>query len=231
LKEKFLAVVFVFLLFLVYENVSLRKKITDLYSNAYSTKIRLLHSKHHLNAKIRKQVKLAPIQAAEDQLQKTESEESTIFQTQEILNQPPMNSPPPNRNFVFHNKVPKCGGTSLKYILYVLSEDNNFTLDYQPPCIQGKTGCNKRPEDGTDGEISLAHHLAAKRRDKTGKFFLLKHHHWMNFTDIGMENPIYMNVVRHPVGRFSSAYYFKRFGFEKMGSDDRPRVGMLENFL
>ena len=43
----------------------------------------------------------------------------------------------------------------------------------------------------------------------------------MNFTDVGMANPTYMNVVRHPVGRFSSAYYFKRFGFAKMGADDR----------
>ena len=48
--------------------------------------------------------------------------------------------------------MPKCGGTSLKYILYVLSIDNGFKLDYQAPCIVND-GCGKNTEDGTDGRL------------------------------------------------------------------------------
>ena len=53
MKEKIIAVVIVLLLYLVYENISLKKKIADLYSEHYSTKIKILHSKHQ---KLRNQV-------------------------------------------------------------------------------------------------------------------------------------------------------------------------------
>ncbi|CAG5103976.1 Oidioi.mRNA.OKI2018_I69.chr1.g1026.t1.cds [Oikopleura dioica] len=93
----------------------------------------------------------------------------------------------------------------------------------KPPCIrvEDKANCAKNGNDGTDGELELANHLAAKRAEKPGKFFLLKHHHWMNFTDVGMDQPTYINVIRHPMGRFNSVYYFQRYGFEKMGTDER----------
>lgn len=137
------------------------------------------------------------------------------------LDLPPLNMAPPNRNFVFHNKMPKCGGTSMKYILYVLSEDNDFYLDYQPPCLGDRRICAKNGKDGTDGELELARHVSEKRNEKDGKYFLLKHHHWMNFTDVELEQPTYMNVIRHPMGRFNSVYYFQRYGFAQMGSDKR----------
>jgi hypothetical protein len=63
--------------------------------------------------------------------------------------------------------------------------------------------------------------VTAKRAEKPDKFFLLKHHHWMNFTDVGLEQPTYVNVIRHPMGRFNSVYYFQRYGFAKMGTDER----------
>ena len=116
--------------------------------------------------------------------------------------------------------MPKCGGTSLKYILYVLSQDNNFYLDYQAPCIN-KEDCMKNEEDGTDGRVELVNHVKQTRLEKPGKFFLLKHHHWINFTEWEMEPPTYINVVRDPVSRFASMYYFHRFGFAEMGTDER----------
>jgi len=137
------------------------------------------------------------------------------------LDIPPLNMAPPNRNFVFHNKMPKCGGTSMKYILWVLSEDNDFYLDYQPPCLGDRANCARNGDDGTDGQLELARHVTAKRAEKPDKFFLLKHHHWMNFTDVGLEQPTYVNVIRHPMGRFNSVYYFQRYGFAKMGTDER----------
>lgn len=130
---------------------------------------------------------------------------------------PPMDTPPVNRNFIFNNKMPKCGGTSLKYILYVLSEDNKFHLEYQAPCI---TECGDE-EDGTDGRVELTNHIKKIKTEKPGNVFLLKHHHWLNFTEWGMENPTYINVVRDPVSRFASMYYFQRFGFADMGTDER----------
>ena len=46
MKEKIIAVVIVLLLYLVYENISLKKKTKDLYSHNYFTKIKILQQKH-----------------------------------------------------------------------------------------------------------------------------------------------------------------------------------------
>lgn len=42
---------------------------------------------------------------------------------------------------------------------------------------------------------------------------LLKHHTYVNFTNLGEKPPTYINVVRHPVNQFSSFYYFQRYGW------------------
>ena len=117
-----------------------------------------------------------------------------------------MDTPPLNPNFIFNNKMPKCGGTSLKYILYVLSEDNDFYMDYQAPCIV-KEDCAKNEEDGTDGRSELVKHLKEQKAAKPGKYFLLKHHHWLNFTEVGMDAPTYINVVRDPGPGFDYKVY------------------------
>ena len=46
MKEKIKAIVVVLLLYLVYENISLKKKIKDLYSHNYFTPIKILQQKH-----------------------------------------------------------------------------------------------------------------------------------------------------------------------------------------
>merc|ERR1712050_619078 len=50
---------------------------------------------------------------------------------------------------------------------------------------------------------------------KTDNYFLIKHHHWFNFTAHGMEEPTYINVARDPVTRYASWYYFERFGWAR----------------
>jgi len=60
-----------------------------------------------------------------------------------------------------------------------------------------------------------------QREQNPGKFILLKHQYWLNFTEHGMEQPTYINVVRDPVTRFSSMYYFNRYGFKSMGTEAR----------
>lgn len=44
---------------------------------------------------------------------------------------------------------------------------------------------------------------------------VLKHHLYTNFTNYGLETPTWINVARDPVNRFVSAYYFRRFGFNR----------------
>jgi len=63
---------------------------------------------------------------------------------------------------------------------------------------------------------------------------LLKHHTYLNWTQFGLEEPTYINIVRHPVSQFASFYYFKRYGWgfnestRKMfhGSDEEREMTM-----
>lgn len=140
-----------------------------------------------------------------------------------IAGLPPLNAAPASFNFVFHNKLPKSGSTTMKYIISTLQKANNFHMDYQSPCIN-KATCATDLQDGIGAERTLSDHVRDQREEHPGKFILLKHQYWLNFTKLGMEQPTYINVVRDPITRFSSMYYFQRYGFASMGSKDRQGV-------
>ena len=55
--------------------------------------------------------------------------------TDESLLVPRLPELPPNPTFVFHNKLPKSGSTTMKYIADYLQDKNNFKMDYAPPCF------------------------------------------------------------------------------------------------
>lgn len=143
--------------------------------------------------------------------------------SQDLSTLPPLNAAPQSFSFVFHNKLPKSGSTTMKYIISTLQKANNFHMDYQAPCIN-KATCATDLQDGIGAEKTLSDHVNDEREKFPGKFILLKHQYWLNFTKLGMEQPTYINVVRDPVTRFSSMYYFQRYGFASMGSADRQGV-------
>ena len=47
----------------------------------------------------------------------------------------PLGSPPPNPKFVFHNKIPKAGSTTMKWLLVALARKNGFRLDHARWCL------------------------------------------------------------------------------------------------
>jgi len=124
---------------------------------------------------------------------------------------------------LFHNKLPKSGSTTMKYIIQTLQKRNNFQMDYISPCLN-KNDCLNNPDDGISGEKLLGEHVKEELGSAVEggqKYVLLKHQYWTNFTKLGIEQPTYINVVRDPITRFSSMYYFNRYGFSSMGSADR----------
>ena len=47
----------------------------------------------------------------------------------------PLGSPPRNPKFVFHNKIPKAGSTTMKWLLVALARKNGFLLDHARWCL------------------------------------------------------------------------------------------------
>ncbi|XP_075452790.1 uronyl 2-sulfotransferase isoform X3 [Ascaphus truei] len=43
-------------------------------------------------------------------------------------------------------------------------------------------------------------------------YLFTRHVHFLNFSRFGAEQPVYINIIRDPVNRFLSNYFFRRFG-------------------
>lgn len=115
----------------------------------------------------------------------------------------------PNPGFVFHNKLPKSGSSTMNNLLRELAKKNGFKfIKVEPAQI---------PNDRFDLEKPLVKFV---QETKTEPFFLLKHHFNFNFTRHGLRQPTYVNVVRDPTDWFVSQYYFRRYGWAR---DEKAR--------
>ena len=99
---------------------------------------------------------------------------------------PPLDNPPISRQFIFHNKMPKSGSTTMKHLLTILAKQNDFSLDHQRLCIDVET-CEGNDDDGANGIKMIQKYINDTRNENDGKYLLLKHHHWLNMTQIGLE--------------------------------------------
>jgi len=120
-------------------------------------------------------------------------------------------APVPNTKFVFHNKLPKCGSTTMHNIVGLLSRKNNFTY------WKIMSGVMKFTDEET-----LIQALKMRYREP---FFLLQHHFWMDFTKYSMHQPTFVNLIRDPISWFQSHYTFMRFGMNKGRAEDAPKLG------
>lgn len=119
---------------------------------------------------------------------------------------------PSNPNFIFHNKMPKCGSTTLLTIVKSLQNQNNF-----------KFLMINSFRDQYRESIAEMHkfrtQIAQQHQNKVtdNKIFIMQHQTYINFTQHRYEYPTYINVVRNPIDRYISNYYFCRFGSANNG--------------
>ena len=151
------------------------------------------------------------------QLNRTKAKNGRHHAGEKLIRASKFKSHPENPRFVFHNKIPKAGSTTMKWLLVALSKRNGFVLDHLKPCVNRET-CSERDGgkhlDGPDGEQALVKYIPKSRKSSGSQnYLLLKHHHWLNFSQFGLEAPTYINVARDPVTRYASWYYFERFGW------------------
>ena len=133
----------------------------------------------------------------------------------------PGNTRPPNKRKIFFNRLPKSGATSLRYIFERCAISNKFTFDYQKASMFDCAPGNKNCQDGPSAQAKFGVYIRRTHWDtKDENYLMMKQHHFFNFTEYKIPQPTYLNMVRDPVSRLASSYYFQRHGWG-FGSNSR----------
>ncbi|EDV97967.1 GH14409 [Drosophila grimshawi] len=104
------------------------------------------------------------------------------------------------REFILFNRLEKVGSQSMTRLLGHLSNLNGFhTFRNQIPDV-------KKPLFDFEEEVSFAEEL----QEIEDPAAYVEHTNWINFTAHDMPRPIYINLVRHPIQKVISAYYYAR---------------------
>ncbi|KAJ8713554.1 hypothetical protein PYW07_013924 [Mythimna separata] len=101
---------------------------------------------------------------------------------------------------LFFNRVPKVGSQTFMELLHRLAFKNQFSFHRDP--VQRVETIRLAPAD----QAALAGLVSAY--DPPASY--IKHVCYTNFTRLGFPSPIYVNVVRDPVERVISWYYYVR---------------------
>ncbi|XP_025019679.1 uronyl 2-sulfotransferase [Python bivittatus] len=113
--------------------------------------------------------------------------------------------PPPRKVLPFpsqvvYNRVGKCGSRTVVLLLRILSERHGFNLVTSD--IHNKTRLTKNEQMELIKNISTAEQ----------PYLFTRHVHFLNFSRFGGDQPVYINIIRDPINRFLSNYFFRRFG-------------------
>lgn len=98
------------------------------------------------------------------------------------------------------NRLQKVGSQSLMALITQLSRVNNFTAYV-----------NK--ENATTQlvyPIGMEEAMAEEITDVEGAMSYVEHINWIDFAKFDLPKPIYINLVRHPIEKVISAYYYIR---------------------
>ncbi|TRY70843.1 hypothetical protein TCAL_01210, partial [Tigriopus californicus] len=102
------------------------------------------------------------------------------------------------QDLLYYNRVPKTGSENLGYLLEELAKRNNFT----------QSRCYKPSDRKLTKENQRAHVLDINKAPRP--FSYHKHVYFINFETFGQKNPIWISMVRNPVEKLISRYYYNR---------------------
>ncbi|XP_028823805.1 uronyl 2-sulfotransferase-like isoform X2 [Denticeps clupeoides] len=99
---------------------------------------------------------------------------------------------------VVYNRVGKCGSRTVVLLLRALAERHQFSLVSSD--IHNKTRLTKHEQ------VDLMRNISSIPQP----YLYTRHVHFLNFSRL--EQPVYINIIRDPITRFLSNYFFRRFG-------------------
>ncbi|KAG1698837.1 Heparan sulfate 2-O-sulfotransferase pipe [Nymphon striatum] len=120
-----------------------------------------------------------------------------------------------SNSLLVYNRVPKCGSGTLWSLMLDMKDINNYT--YSLKLLGGKSPPN-------NSMMSKELQLKAIKYMKNLKrpAVQIAHFHYINFTEFGYSSPVYINLIRDPVDKFVSFYYyswFLKFKHERNGKN------------
>ena len=113
---------------------------------------------------------------------------------------------------VFYNRIGKCGSRSIIYMTKRLSKLDNYTFSL-----------SRNFEDEHPSEDQMLKEMKTISELKPPVFYN-RHIHFLDFKKYGYEEPIYINIIRDPVERFSSQYNYVKYG-DGEGQVKNPKSG------
>ena len=115
---------------------------------------------------------------------------------------------PESKLRVIYNRIPKCGSSTVLTMLQALAQRNHFTFlsskEFNKVFIPGWV------------EKSLVQSLQRKQTP----WLYNRHIRILNFTKYGYEMPEYINIIREPIDRARSHFYYSHGLRKKMTFDE-----------
>lgn len=110
------------------------------------------------------------------------------------------NVTPPTASLLLYNRIPKCASSTMQTVLRRLSHKLNF--EHTSSSIFDARQLDQ------DEQQDLVHNLTTMTNHHTLSYD--RHIYYTNFTMFDAPAPVYVNMVRDPVERFISSFYYRR---------------------
>lgn len=134
---------------------------------------------------------------------------------------------------IFYNRVPKTGSTTFTAVLYSLAKPNKLYVMH----INSSTFTTSN----NSNDISQFHYRLRLGDQQSfvqnisnwldhRPAFVHGHFGYINFEQFGASNPLYINILRDPLERLVSYYYFIRYGDDYRKGLVRPKHGDSTSF-
>ncbi|XP_047477183.1 uronyl 2-sulfotransferase-like isoform X2 [Penaeus chinensis] len=109
----------------------------------------------------------------------------------------------PDSSLLVYNRIPKCASSTMQAIFRRLSSHLGFV--HISSLVYNQRLLNHGEQ------LELVENLTgALRAAPTHTLSYDRHLYYTNFTELGSEAPVYVNIVRDPVERFISSFYYRR---------------------